>query len=822
MIEAPLFSWLLLIFLISIWSFTSIRLAWFLPWSQEAASSRIYYVFGLALAPFLLGAAIIISIGLFPKPQQLYAIFSASILSAACVFIFPRNKKLISHKNPKKKFSLDEKIAVCLLATFSIFLIINSLFFPLTQNDSLEYATVGRILYQSGSLADYPVLNPGQNSAGFYAPWTHPPLYVAMIYASYMLQENADSIGIMRLISPWFALLAVALTCSVGSLINRRTGLYAAIFLFSTPIFFLGADSALIDPLPILGLLIVFTTTIALKTTPAKAGIIQGVVCGLALWTHSQAILFLPLGISIIFLANGYKRWPSFIKQCAIFLMAAITVAAYPYIRNLMIYGYLVSDSNPIYSLAELHWAEYFKQARMLNSTASIIQYGVLKGWFALEYYGFIFWVMSMAVICFFYKFLPFASLKNILSGTAENHAQYYLLAALTIIITYLCGTILSVQIGTDVMIRNERYLLIIFPYVALFSGWFAAICIESNGISKLANHIRVIWVGFLLFSLIMQFISIAKYRFVTNNIDPVELFMPQQEKLLSFPEMQAMNFLRLNTPENSLVLSTQPANMLYSGRKMVSYLDPRLVAFYLANNPENALALLKKMGITHVHLADYSLPVFYNSQLMNILADPKLSTLLYSSNGSQIYSLANSGLVDKKTTDISPGISPWIRYRQYKMLGKKGGTEAIENAKEVGSQEILESTSPFSLFQRNFSTVLLSAILINNNKTAPAITVNGGSEYIINFTLSGQGTLDFSIMQFDKNGDAIRDNNFNSAYKISLGNLVLSDSTKQVSFIRRIKLLPETSAIQLGIEQNGISEILIKKIQIIELKRNP
>ena len=77
-------------------------------------------------------------------------------------------------------------------------LIVNTAFLPLIQNDSLEYATVGRLLFESATC--FRILPSTLKQAGpdFYGPWTHPPLYAALIYLSYVFQGNAESPGLMH------------------------------------------------------------------------------------------------------------------------------------------------------------------------------------------------------------------------------------------------------------------------------------------------------------------------------------------------------------------------------------------------------------------------------------------------------------------------------------------------------------------------------------------------------------------------------------------------------------------------------------------------
>ena len=66
--------------------------------------------------------------------------------------------------------------------TYTTMMIVFAVFVPLTQNDALEYAMVGRVLFDTRDLLSYPVLSLGAGNFGFYAPWTPAPVCFNDIY----------------------------------------------------------------------------------------------------------------------------------------------------------------------------------------------------------------------------------------------------------------------------------------------------------------------------------------------------------------------------------------------------------------------------------------------------------------------------------------------------------------------------------------------------------------------------------------------------------------------------------------------------------------
>ena len=811
---------------ISACSFATVKLSLSLPWSGNLKNTPVVLFFGLGIAPFLFGFLGILELSLLAGASHnthLTFMLGSGGFLAACAYAFlPKQSQGNRTLKPKAAFSLDEKIALFLIIAYLLGLVANVVLSPLTQNDSLEYATAARILYDTGNLADYPALDSQKYSSGFYGPWTHPPLYASIIYNSYLLQGNADMPGFMRIISPWFTLLSVGIIYALGSLINRRVGLFSALLFFSTPILFLGTDSALIDSLPILGLLLIITSIIGIETTAIKSGLIQGSILGMALWTHSQALLFIPISLACIFIFNGIYNWRLSYRQSFIFILVAISIAAFPYIRNLSLFGSLISDTNIVYALPQMKWGDYFSIGRGLDSVTAIIQYGIFKGWFVPEYYSLSFWIMSFGVIYFFARYSAISVIKNALGGIKNDPVKVIVLA-LAILLIYLGGVILSVIMGIDLMIRNERYILVILPFVSLIGGWFVASCTHSSIKSKIFNTVRIAFISVVACFVSVQLVFFVAYRlnFTLNQGFLASIFEEQDKKLRLRPEMLAMDFLRLNTAQNSLVLSLKPADMYYSHRKMVSYLDPRLVKFYATDNMEEGLSLLKEIGINYIYLPDYSLPPFYNSILHKIIADTHYSTLQFSIGGFQIYKLEDSGLQKNNILDISPGIISWVRINQILYGGEKAGIKTPNSKEILKNKELLISHSPFNLFQKNISNILTTAgptDEIPGISQHDIIKVNGGGEYLLEIKVKGKGLLDFFVLQFDEMKNVLHDGRYRSSDRTLIGNLILGKDADNTIFMRRIKILPDTRFLRLEIEQHGNSEIRIEKVNISEL----
>lgn len=796
--------WLLAMLICSV---AGVALSRFLPWSHHARNVSLPFFFGLSLAPFILGFAALLALTLLAGASHaVHRIFLFALLAAvtAAAFYFAPKAPPVVHI--KKALAFHEYVTLALLFAFAAFLILSTLFLPLIQIDSLEYATVGRILFDSRTLASYPALQPDAYASGFYGPWTHPPLYVALIYAAYLLQGQANDPGLLTLISPWFALAATGLMFATGALINRRTGLLAALLILSTPLFSMGAQAALIDPLSVVGLTLVFISIFAFDAAPKKRALVQGSILAIALWTHSQAILFPALlGAGLLFY-HGAKHWKMLLRQIPLTALPVLLFGIWPYVRNFTKLGSLISDDPLVFNLPQLAWNDFFLIGRGVNLLTAKIQYGLLKGWFAPESYGLVFWLMLMGVVLLYFR----RSLCALFLGAAPQMAERkrILWSAFGIILLYHAGIIFSLLIGSSQMIRIERYMLILLPCVTLIAGFTLASCFQPLPIFARRQAFKHAMFGsFVLLLLAIQLGALCWQQLHSNGLQLETLSQPQQVTLLAQPEQRVMAFLKAHTAPDAVVLALKPADMYYSDRRMVSYLDPRLVPFYEATTPERGLAILKALGITHVYSVSHSLPPYYNSTLQTILGNPKLATLLYTADGNQLYALAKSPLTAGPAVNITPGVIPWKKDFMVIIGGRKQLASFRIYSKIISNNTPFETDIPLSLFQRDISTILKTGF--------HEVRAQPNMEYRLTTTLEGYGLMRLWLMQFDKDDRPLEGNGDAPSGKMLLGEIILGRESGTKTFPFRFHTYHKTAHMRLMIEYYGNAQVVIKQASI-------
>lgn len=799
---------------------------------------------GIATAPYLLGLAGIAALTILPgSNQSIHLAVILTILGIPIFYVRSFISRQIAYLREDRRstealsFSFDERLIMALIAAVATALCVDALVMPTVQNDALEYLMVGRHLFESRTLASYPILDGEIANSGFYAPWTHPPLFVAMIYVFNLVQGTADAPGVAKLVAPWFLLSSSGLIYVFGRMRNRRTGLLAALFVLSTPLLYMGAGSGLIDALPVSGAAMVLVALVFFLKSSSEneklSAMVLGIALGLSLWTHSQAVLLLVLVGLIVVLSEVLKGRTPFsgtlmLRLLIVFFVAGI-LAVWPYAKNVRLFSSPISDNPLVFAMPELNWAEYFRMTRGIETLREKIQYGFFKGWFFPEAYSFIFWLMLPGL-----GFVLYHLVRNPRgSGGRATWESIMWVAGLTIA-TYMAIVAVSIVIGIDLMIKNERYLLILIPSCAVLAAW---VLDAAGGIAQRRQSANV-WLrclaGIFLLGTTLAF-TYQSYTVLTHKSRTFQVGFSNwsssiDEKLRYWPPFHAMRFLAESEliPQNALVLSMKPADMYYSKHKMVSYLDPRLLEFYREKSDAVALKMLEAIGITHVHVPNYSIPPIYNSVLNSLMADGRRFRLLRSEGGNQIYEIVSQAQTSegsggkpgiKKTLSFGIGDKPWLVSKVSFLIGRSVVLSRSSQSEVVGQESEEEAASLWYEVQ----TTLISGVEADRDSW---IEVSENSEYELLFELKGCGLVGIFLFQYDYKGDLI--NSFSLGKKgISVSFdwwnrvtevLLASQTDDSKKIVHRFITLPGARWVRVGLSHKGPSEL---KLRHAEIRRN-
>jgi hypothetical protein len=811
--------------------FASMGISKRLPWTDSARESSLDVAAALVLAPFFTGITTIIAMLVLPGASQTsHAILVFVVMAAGSLSYFLTSKFNCQLTSKRLGLNFVNWLLFSLLMAWLIMLIIDSVFLPLYQNDALEYAIVGRELFYARTLSIYPLLNSDINISGFYGPWTHPPLYVSLIYIFSVLQGHVDEPGLMRMISPWFLISGTFAVFMIGRLRSINTGLLSGILFISTPLLFLGASTALIDALPVVAAILLLLAICGFDYRNRSQPFALGLMLGLSLWTHSQSILFIPLLVVAVFFKYGVNDWRKAIKVVLLALLISLLIGGGPYVRNYLIFGSPVSDNPLVFGIPKLDWTGYFEFARGLDHWVAIVQYGLFKGWFSFEAYGLLFWIASLGFILFIKRSGWIAVGKVIKSGTQSNPIYgNFMWISFVMILTYLGGVALSSAMGIDLLIRNERYILIIAPFLSISSGYFIVLAVEFLW-SKLSANGTIIsneFIGLLYFSLALIFslqLFTVGYYYPWRNafIQPKPAYLNPKElsglsrfdhMLNTLPTDQVMGYIARKIPHDALIFSMRPADMYYANRKMISYLDPRLLPFYQESDPVLAAGMLRKLGVNYIFMPDYSLPPAYNSTLLSILSNPSLARLDYQIGMSQLYELVDDQKRLGTTIDITPGERPWSRKVQLLFGGRKALDSLVLSRKEFEGQK---SRSLLPLFHRDYCVLLESQSLMSDvdleEGSNGLISVTPG-EYVVRARLSGRGYIMLWISQLDERGMSISEATADKSSVLRIGDISLTSTNNVVNFERRVRISGKTRYLTIGVQHNGKSHVVIEEM---------
>lgn len=313
-------------------------------------------------------------------------------------------------------------------------------------------------------------------------------------------------------------------------------------------------------------------------------------------------------------------------------------------------------------------------------------------------------------------------------------------------------------------------------------------------------------FIVFYLFIIIMvfQLVVIENRRLSYYNTPLTSIANNPYNKIQCLPSFESMAYLRDKTPENSLVLTMQPSEMFYAHRKMVSYLSPSMITFYASKNINEAFNQLKLMGISYIHVPNYSLPPLSNSFLANILSDPNLAELVFFKEGFSIYKLFSNKLPKflKNQSIANSNDLKWIKYLNYRIGGRQ------VNFSFVLHEELV--SLPISIAPPSFPDSVVSLWSVNSNNHDEGFKVEGGKEYRLSLSLHGTSSLSINIIERDKNGNEIQRYQLD---QINLKNKNIKHYSKRLNFNKNCR------QVQVVIETKPRSELIIQKAHLIQMQ---
>ncbi|KCV35901.1 hypothetical protein L535_0129 [Bordetella bronchiseptica SBL-F6116] len=241
--------------------------------------------------------------------------------------------------------------------------------------------------------------------------------------------------------------------------------------------------------------------------------------------------------------------------------------------------------------------------------------------------------------------------------------------------------------------------------------------------------------------------------------------------------------------PHEAKILALRPADMYHSGHQMVSYLDPRMIAFYKTTDPVAGLRVLKQLGVRYVQSTDYTLPVTYNSVLAEILGNPQYSKLVYSAGESGIFELQYDGQS-----------APALAFRDIGL--ERVGWDEVTRIALPGNMQVplwSRNIQPGFAPSQAFMPIFLRDQLFSQVTPTFGIT-SPNDEYVLRLRLHGSGFARISVMQTKRP--------YNKFTQTNVMDIVLDGEEREVQ--ARFMLYRDAERMQIRIDQRAGSDIAI------------
>jgi hypothetical protein len=243
----------------------------------------------------------------------------------------------------------------------------------------------------------------------------------------------------------------------------------------------------------------------------------------------------------------------------------------------------------------------------------------------------------------------------------------------------------------------------------------------------------------------------------------------------------------------------------------MVSFLDPRLLTFYRERDHVAGWRLLRDLGITHIYTPDYSLPPMYNSVLLKIIGCPRLSKLVFSNGGYQVYELtaeknkAESEFIGRRI-DFSPGLMTWTQEGEFVFGGRKrlSRYNALKRVLKPGEFSFHRFNLP--LFRRDWSMTVQSdpIRLPIRRSTSGQRESDEQAEYRLELELEGHAFAQIYLTYLDIHNNQIDEG--------AIGEIAIGQPYPKRIFLRRFTVGPEVSAVRVGVVHHGNTKVRVTR----------
>jgi hypothetical protein len=378
------------------------------------------------------------------------SLFDISLLSTNAIFVMASSLFFVSNLRGSDKFTKNvfkklNRNVNCGVSLFTLILIVLAGFFPVYENDTLEYFGVAGQIKEFG-LVNYPPINTTAEES-LYAPSTHPPYFHLLISTTW---EPGSNLLLFKFV---YALFLIAL---LRLLSGHSRFIYSTILFFSIPICVFGFIGLHIDVFRLTFFTLGFHILMEVfqkERFDWRLNVVVATSSGLIVAPHSLGLVMLSLVMASIVIV---KR-KFFVLQLGSMLIG-VAVFAPQYLLNTLNFGLPFRDGSVIQSMAALGFEMDLEQRRGLGSLVEKIFNGSLRGLFDFTLFG---------LVILLATFLAFKGLRL-------NHESLNSRIGVLCIMQlgFILIEILSALFGLNILIKNVRYYESIVPISILIVNY--------------------------------------------------------------------------------------------------------------------------------------------------------------------------------------------------------------------------------------------------------------------------------------------------------------------------------------------------------------
>lgn len=451
---------------------------------KSADYAGVLFGISMVIGPVLMSWVLTMMLIAMPGQTRLFYVLGPVVPFAVLVVLFSKGlvDSLKAHVGNWRKL-FDSGIERAVWTVFPLFILFVTLgavltlaaSTPIHGNDSIEYQIVAWTVSQSLDASIYPIVDL-DTANGFSAPWTHPMGYINLLTHAYLVQGFGDTSGVARFVAPYFGFALIVLMMGFGGFRNVMAGVVSAVFMICTPIFLHLIVQVHIDPIRLATLTAAIAAIWMVSQLDSwRLVVLAGITAGCAMFVHSIGILTLPIAIPTYILIARRFGFVKHTVRIVVICTIAIGMLAPRYAINQAQFGSLVADSVEVWEMEKIAVAHTRLVTRYMETTPDKIVNGALMGLSETTLFGWFQHLFFIALLILILRTLMMLrrEKRNPFRELIDQRWREWgdpSLAALFAALGYIAMMVLTVMMGSDLAVKNARYVMTMQPFVIMFA----------------------------------------------------------------------------------------------------------------------------------------------------------------------------------------------------------------------------------------------------------------------------------------------------------------------------------------------------------------